>query len=551
VPELMESKDFIWRRTAITHLREAGVVLGRLQRLGRLPAAQLLAEIGGADPFASYRRMLEAGLLRPVAPWHHGDAHTLAALADHLRAAVPDHSIVTTLDGIIGEAAAITETTGRERGRRRVALRDHAQSALRAHGISAARSRFELYVDVAAESPAAPLPDEVDAELARLSRALDRHVRRSTAHDAVVAHFVAQHGVGGTAPSAWEWLLGAGSDEALLAELRSPTSAQDARPLGRSQPAPAAAIAVQRVHGEPLIVVNQTLDGQGGIATRFARLHDGPDGIAARVAARAERLSGGSRAVEFVPAADVNSMQSAASGTLPRLRMPTDAPTIEGPTALTNGRADVTLSTLTIRHDPESNSLELLAENQHPIVLFYLGLVPPHLLSGPDRVLAVLANPWRVPPLGAPAFAALASPTEVVAQPRRIDGRVVLRRATWSVPRAELFDVDDDDAQLMRAVGRWRRRHGIPAETFVRLIRATPGFDAVARKPIPLDLRSPHSLRRIVAEIADDVTGVEIVEALPDTTRLAPSSPFGEPRAVEHLVFLSWTRERVTADRRP
>jgi len=536
VPALLESPDVVWRRTLRVPLR--GGVLERLQPLGRVPLRVLLDAIGGDDPFASYVRFLDSGLLRVVAPWSYGERGGLDALAACLSVSAPAHPATALLTGIAADARRVTALEGRERGRARAAVRDRAEQSLRAAGADPARSRFEVYVDAAPSAPVADPPPGIRSELERYRASLGRLVRRSPAYDALVAAFVAAHGVGGTAPSAWRWLLAAGSDEALTtalatARLRA-SDGPDERPRGRSMPRPSAALAVQIAHGdEPLLVVNQLLGGQGGLVSRFAPLHAG---LAPRLAARAHRLAAGALPLEIVPSWDVNGMQSAASGILPRLRLPVDQPVAGAPSG------DVDLADIALHHDPVSDSLELLAPGGRAIALFYLGLVPSHLHSGVERLLTVLADPWLLPRAGAPAFASLADAEQVVATPRRVNGSIVTRRATWSVPRAALPAPTEDDAELLRSFGRWRRSHSLPDEVFVRCVRQHFPGDPVSRKPVPVDLRSPHALRMLAALVTPDVAGLEITEALPAAGQLGHVDDEGGHRAVEHLLLLEWDR---------
>lgn len=537
IPELLETPDFVWRRTLRVALRSSGAVLEALQRIGRAPLKRVLEEIGGDDPFAAYLRMLDAGLLRVVAPWGYAERHALEALAARLASAVPDHPDAALLADLVLEARAVTALTGRERGRRRAALRDRADQALAARGVSQGRRRFEVYID-AAPAIAIPGPSpELEAEVRRFTASVRRSTIRSPAYEALVAALVDRCGPGGTIDDPWRWLLAAGADEQLQATLsarpgaaRAPTS----RPLGRSMPTVTAAVAFQVVHGdEPMIVINQLHSGQGGLVSRFGALHDG---LGPLLAERARRLARGAMAVEFVPSWDVNGTQAAAAGTLPRLSLPVDAPVTEERVAA------IDFAQLRLRHDPATESIELLTKDGTSVVPFYLGLVPAHLLSGPERILAVLADPWRLPRVGAPTFAALADLDRVVRLPRRVNGRIVLRRAVWTVPTAFLPALDGDDAELLHEIGCWRRAQGIPAQVFVRLVRVRPVFDPVRRKPVAVDLRSPHSLRLLLAILADargrdELRGVEITEALPAPHEFARASD-GSHRAVEHLVLI-------------
>ncbi|PPF80354.1 hypothetical protein C5C14_06500 [Rathayibacter rathayi] len=536
IPELIESRDFVWRRTLRVALRGSGAVLEALQRVGRAPLKRVLEEIGGDDPFAAYLRMLDAGLLRVVAPWGYAERHALRALAARLASAVPDHPAAALLAEVVVEARAVTGLTGRERGRRRAALRDRADQALAAWGVAPGHRRFEVYVD-AAPAIAIPGPSpELEAEIQRFTASVRRSTIRSPAYEALVAALVDRCGPGGTIDDPWRWLLAAGADEQLQESLFARPSAARApasRPLGRSMPPVTAAVAFQVVHGdEPLIVINQLHSGQGGLVSRFGALHDG---LRPLLAKRARRLARGALAVEFVPSWEVNGMQAAAAGTLPRLSLPVDAPVTEDRVAA------IDFTQLRLRHDPATESIELLTEDAMPVVPFYLGLVPAHLLSGPERILAVLADPWQLPRVGAPTVAALADLDRVVRRPRRVSGRIVLRRAVWTVPTALLPALDGDDAELLHKIGCWRRAQGIPAQVFVRLVRVRPVLDPVGHKPVPIDLRSPYSLSLLLATLADargrdELRGVEITEALPAPHEFARASD-GSLRAVEHVVL--------------
>ncbi|PPG50067.1 hypothetical protein C5C24_10985 [Rathayibacter sp. AY2B3] len=548
VAELLETPDFVWRSTLRVALRETGAVLEALQRGGRRPLGRLLDELGGSDPFAAYLRMLDAGLLRVVAPWGYAERHPLDVLAARLDASIPEHPAGALLAELAADARAVTALTGVERGRRRAALRDRAERALADRGVSAGRRRFEVYVDAAPSvAVAGPAPDLED-EFERFAGSVARRTTRSPAYRALVAAVVERCGVGGTIEDPWRWLLAASADEALRAALAGPGA--DASgievpepPLGRSMPTATAAVAVQVVHGStPLLVVNQLLGGQGGLVSRLGALHAG---LRPLLADRARRLARGGLAVEFVPSWEVNGMQSAAAGTLPRLSLPVEGPVTE------ERAAAVEFAGLRLHHDPATESIELLTADGTPVVPFYLGLVPSHLLSGPERILALLADPWRLPRLGSPAFAVLADAGRVVSRPRRTTGRIVTRRALWTVPASQLPaglpaggppSGSGGDVELLRSVGRWRREHGLPPLVFARLVRARIALDPVGRKPVAIDLRSPHSLRLLETMLAeahrrDDLRGVEFTEALPAPSEYARASD-GSLRAVEHVVLL-------------
>ncbi|QOD10196.1 hypothetical protein [Rathayibacter toxicus] len=537
IPAPVETLDVFWRQILRVALRESGVVLDELRGIGRVPLYRLLTIVGGDDPFACYLRMLDAGLLRVVAPWVYGERHSLNALAAWLAVKAPTHPAARLLAELVAETHAVTTVQGVERGRRRVALRDRAESALAGYGYPPAHCRFEAYCDAAPDVVVPGPAPELEAEIERYAAAVGRRLARSAAYDALVAAAVRRCGVGGVIEDPWRWLLTADADKELLTALSTPARVSRSaaeHPRGRSMSAPSAALAFQIVHGEdPLVVVNQLVNGQGGLITRFTELHGD---LGRHIAERAQRLAGDAIAVEIVPSWDTTGMQAAAAGTLPRLSLPLDAPVVD------DHREVIDFAALRLRHDPATESLELLTSSGVPVVPFSLGLVPGHLVNGPERLLAILADPWQLPHAGAPIVPTLADADAVASQPRWVNGRIVVRRAVWTVPDSLLPAVTSDDAALLRAVARWRRGHGIPPEVFVRLVRARLLLAPVTRKPLPVDLRSPHSLRMLFtlldgARASGDVLGVEITEALPAPHQFAQVSD-GSRRAVEYLVFL-------------
>lgn len=535
VPTLTETPEFTWRRTASVAIRGDGELLKRLQQFGRVRVGNLLELIGGKDPFATYLQLLDASLLRVVAPWARGDRDALETLTNYLERLMPAHPAVHELRSILDDAEVMLGSRGGTRGKLRAALRQRAETALQRRGVSRARSRFEIYLDAAPSTSPVALDDRSVAGLDQFLRAYSTRIHRSGAYNAVVENFVTRYGTGGCTDSVWEWLLSAGSDETLQLQIhsRNETASRNVKQTpGPSMPSPSASLAVQQVAGgEGVVVINQVLAGQGGLVGRFTRLHPALRDLLRR---RCSKLARGGVPFEVVPSADVNGMQAAAAGILPGLIWPTAQPVaVEDPEA-------IDLAALRARHDTATNSIVLEDSAGRIRTPFYLGLVPGHLGDGPERVLSVLADPWNRPRTGLPVYPVLASPNEVRSFARRQIGCVVVRRAAWTVPRAELPEYLSDQAEMLATFSRWRRQYGITDEVFVRFVRDEFDISPNARKPIWLDLRSPHSLALLYSHITEGTAGIEFTEALPASDQ-HPIGSDDRPRAVEHLLFVGWT----------
>jgi hypothetical protein len=173
-------------------------------------------------------------------------------------------------------------------------------------------------------------------------------------------------------------------------------------------------------------------------------------------------------------------------------------------------------------------------------------------MSGADRVLTLLADPWTTTAVGPHADGPAPAPVTggaVVARPRVTEGRVVVRRAAWTMPvDAVPWPTDgQDDADLLRCAERWRRTHDLPHEVYVRISRTALTMDPAARKPVWLDLRSPHAWRHVAAMVGPDAVGVELVEALPARGQQWLRDPDGRPRTVEHIELVRWPDADVAA----
>jgi len=191
--------------------------------------------------------------------------------------------------------------------------------------------------------------------------------------------------------------------------------------------------------------------------------------------------------------------------------------------------------------------LELTARDGSLVAPVYMGLVPAHLLGGVERVLTVLADPWvngacsvwrRLPPLPGEGEGARSLP-------RRQNGRLVVRRASWTVRDEDLPrpDKGESAAAHLRRLNVWRRSQGIPDHVFLRVRATGRGLATDQRKPSFLSFLSPHAVAQLLATLdGGGVQGLTFVEVAPSDTDLWLTDTTGAPYVVEHLTHLRWPR---------
>ncbi|MFD8531449.1 lantibiotic dehydratase [Streptosporangium canum] len=285
---------------------------------------------------------------------------------------------------------------------------------------------------------------------------------------------------------------------------------------------------------EQVVVLNQLMDGAGGVTARFRKLL-APRLLEDPLQAWLEHLAPeGSRPLELTVASDWNPVQARCAGRARALDMGG---------GLVPAGEPVALDRLRIRLDEHSGTL--VVEDEHgPVVPFYSGLVPRRILNGPANVLSTIASPWYC---SAPEASGTASlllrlerPTGVVHRPRERAGAVITRRAHWMVSAEELLaEVKAPTPALTFAAYRdWARAHGLADELFVRRGTAEPDLFAKSRKPLWLSSAVPIS----VSGLLDSLSATEILimeEALP---RLGEDSPVidGHPRTTEYVAHMSW-----------
>ena len=87
--------------------------------------------------------------------------------------------------------------------------------------------------------------------------------------------------------------------------------------------------------------------------------------------------------------------------------------------------------------------------------------------------------------------------------PRRQNGRLVVRRASWTVRAEDLPrpDKGESAAAHLRRLNAWRRSQGIPDHVFLRVRATGRGLATDQRKPSFLSFLSPHGVAQLLATL--------------------------------------------------
>ncbi|MGW8783832.1 lantibiotic dehydratase [Streptomyces sp. NPDC055796] len=564
-------------RPALTALDALAAAPATLDEL----AARLGPALGrpGTDPAVGrfLGRLVEGGLLVPVAPVDPQHPYPLRALADWLRRWPEDAALAGRIERLAADTGAFAKAPAQERPALLAGLADRWRRLLADAGRPVPADAAPLNVlseDVlAAADAAAPAAGsgrlseadrEVLGELTALAELFDLgHLMRRAA----LERFTARYGRGGTCPAPWEF----GADTAAaweesarlavlpsgdpglspeLAELavlreefvRLVRDAAAAAPDGRAEEVvlPAEEVRglaarlpgwtaarplsyawfVQRAPGadrasDGLLCVNHVYGGWGRFTSRF--LDDLPRGAAAEVAREIRRgLGDGARAAQIRPVGGFNA-------NLHPLLVGEEIGPDRHRSAL--AEADVELV-----HEPESDQLRLrLRATGEPLDVLYLGFLAPVML--PQRLAPFLCDH----PAGVVDFRrllpgrTLAVPGgEVRLTPRLRHGHAVLARRRWLLPEGVLAalraDLAADPGEIpAAAAARWRALLGLPEQVFLHAVpepsagRAAEDFVRSLRAPKPqaLDLGSALHLRCLAGWLARHPRGAVLEESLP------------------------------------
>jgi hypothetical protein len=562
--ELSAGRGTSWRREEVVVTEDAelpDLPVGR-----DLTLQAVLEAIGGRDPWSRLLRLLDAGLLHPVPPWERGqDAlralHSVLPEGEDRTAAA---ELLRAVDALPGPAPADLDPTAAGGTDDVVAHRLRLVDSVTAQ-VARWHTRSRLPLPVPAQpvfedaSTDATVPAHllraVEPDLHQLAARVRPHVFRSHHYDVLRDALVARHGHGGMCEDVLALLLDCSTDPAVQrataqarrddAQGRGHPSSRAGLAVSASSAPPTTAVMLQVEPGEPgdvigdkhCTVVSQFNPGTGGLLSRFGPLVGGAEPW---LGPWTRSLFPGVRVCELVCWSDTSPAQARSGGVHPPLVWPGEP----------GAPGAVGLEDVVLRHVAADDTLLLTTRGGEVVGLPYLGIVPPHLLTGVQRLLAVLADPWvngspdadYVPPIPG----ALPTADGVVHLPRRVDGRLVLRRESWVVPTAvlPLAPGGRPGAPGVRQVDRWRRALGIPAEVFVTAVPSDHSPE-VDRKPLWYDLRSATSLDALTRWVAALPGGghLRFSEVLP-RRHLHPARGADGVRALELVTLLAWPRPR-------
>ncbi|MBF8191030.1 lantibiotic dehydratase [Nonomuraea sp. K274] len=235
------------------------------------------------------------------------------------------------------------------------------------------------------------------------------------------------------------------------------------------------------------------------------------------------------------------------------VRAPMMAYEIDYPHTVTRrpGSERLPLSDLMVAHDSESDLVRVVSSRLgEQVVPLHLGMMADVLLPSVAQLLT-----WA---FGAtyythPSFSPLAvsphrpSPDAITKHERVETGRIVLRRARWTVPAGlvPVRQAAEPDADFLVRLVEWLRGHGIPTRAYLRMWadglweeesadnRMGKWVMDKSRKPIYLDFSNWHLLGVLERMMRKPGPYLVFEEALP-----APED-YREPAVAEYLVEIS------------
>lgn len=556
VAETLHTPQFTWIKDQRVDLSEYADVLDRLRWLGRQPVATYLEAIGGERPFATLSRLCAVNVIRFVAPWGYAHTDRLGALLSAVETQDSEKSrrIVTELSEIRSALRAVERAPGI---RRAEILRDLPTPSLPGVPATAVFSDVMGGVTVPRTMPTA------EAELTRVLAGIRPLIFRSFIYGQLCRDFTETFGAGGRCDDVAGYLSALAAtpqlQQATIKDMTAslPEVAQNRNaPVGRSSAAPSCAVMYQvcagtseeATSGDGLLVLNQFNPGLGGLVARFEPGQHGTSDVRDRLRSWIGRLYPDATPLEFITSSDVNDMQAVSEGTLPRLVWPTDTPRAD------DGPGAAALADLHLRHDPETDTVELRNSEGQPVAPVYLGLVPAHLLSGAPRILAVLGDPWvnRATWLVKDPGAGRGKPTDTAGeqhQARVQRGRVVFKRESWTAPvdQVPVPQPQEPEEDYFRRLQRFREEWKLPRDVFVRTHGPGSGMGSTASKPVWASFASPHAWAP-VADRLKKARSVTFQEALPNADGYWLTDEHGHRRAVEHISFLTWPSEATVTE---
>ncbi|WP_434315435.1 hypothetical protein [Leifsonia sp. P73] len=505
-----------------------------------------LAALAGADPPLRVARWVKLGLVQVVVPGRPGD-HPQSALARSLRR-IEGKPHAAELARNLESLETALRSAESARKDRQPALASARAVLDRIGQDFRVRKQTARLLNEDSASPAPVGSSNIDAMLRRWGDGVRLSIFRSHRYDAIVRRFEQEVGPDSTHPDAAAFFIGAHASREFRDSMRDAWSEDRAwierrstgrsfLPAGDTNAPPSVGVMYQeladpRGGGDPALVVNQLVNGVGGIVARFgvvggrtgsrirADLMAWIDGMFPRVAAT----------FAFHPSSEVNPLQSAARGILPSIEWPTD-PRRTG--------HELSFEHVGLKHDSKRDVLDFVDQDGRPVAIVHLGIVPAWSVAGARGLALCVMDPWvdgtALTLDSNPVERARVAHAEPRHRPREYVDDVVVRRETWMVESSELPLPGEAEttANFLCRFDRWRKGEGIPEEAFGLAISSS-GFASEARKPLWVNMLSTHSLYATLPLLREG-THVRFQEVLPGRRS-------GGHRVTEHVRFLRWER---------
>jgi hypothetical protein len=207
------------------------------------------------------------------------------------------------------------------------------------------------------------------------------------------------------------------------------------------------------------------------------------------------------------------------------------------------------LMDLRLVHEPEEDRLRLLAPDGTELHPVYLGLLIPRLTPPLYQFLLQFGEVGKYPLPFWNLMEARRPPQEegrVRHYPRMMLGRLVLGRRRWLMPRELLPRTNPGSPGFteLLELNRWRERHGLPKQLFVRAGRGRGRTRDVERKPQFIDFENAFLLRLLDRQLEHVEQSLTFEEALPGPGEQALELADG-PHASEFLFEVNEARWRA------
>ena len=499
------NQGLMWRNERVATCRFHEAVVARLRALpARLPLAELvtaLSEVGFAQPQAQEfaRRLVTAGFWEAPLPF---DVRSPDALADCLRAAQAADA-PAPLRRSLARLAELQARRGDD-DRERVQATDAELRAIKGGDgppATALEGRNPLVEDGLIEGACAPLGPTQRRALESVARVLRRRLALQPDYVSLTRHFVRRFGPSGVTDDVYGFLTEAAT---YLSAWQEDDSQGDKRrsdvvPTGR---VPATVFCqldeADPATGQPRAVVNNVFVGAASVTARFA---GGDSSLALALRGRLrdwfdELALDGDELLEAPMCAECSELQMHPALTKRTLAWP-------GETLHEADASLVPLAALKLAHDADSGLLQLRDGDDRVVRGLYVGSVTMGAIYGERYLFRLLGSPFRIAPPPR-----LTVPSLPYARPRLEEDGVILMRARWWIPAAELLrELRGSSAHKLIRLAQKCRTWNVP-----RYVFATRAGQS--DKPLWLDLRNLLCVE-LLEKLAEGVESVVLTEVFP------------------------------------